>query len=112
MAFFLDGFTHNDKSHSIELNFSIKSNKIISKAMAANDGNAGNAGGPIRVTDATDAEDSTEVLNVIISVMQRMAMGAGREVLVLTENQLRIYNEFMAKFSENARRSQGGSSGN
>ena len=78
--------------------------------MAANNGNAGNAGGPIRVTDATDAEDSTEVLNVIISVMQRMAMGAGREVLVLTEEQLRIYNEFMAKFNENARRSQGDNS--
>ena len=64
---------------------------------ASNDGNGRR--GNIRVTSAEDVNDS-DVLNVIFEVMMRLATSNQREVLILTESQLQIYNEFMAKFNE------------
>ena len=66
--------------------------------MAASN-NGGNSGGRdnIRVTSAEDTNDS-EVLNVIFEVMMRLATSNEREVLILSESHLRIYNDFMAKF--------------
>ena len=65
---------------------------------ASNDGGNGRRGN-IRVTSAEDVNDS-DVLNVIFEVMMRLATTNQREVLILTESQLQIYNEFMAKFNE------------
>ena len=64
---------------------------------ASNDGNGRR--GNIRVTSAEDVNDS-DVLNVIFEVMMRLATSNQREVLILTESQLQIYNEFMAKFNQ------------
>ena len=64
---------------------------------ASNDGNGRR--GNIRVTSAEDVNDS-DVLNVIFEVMMRLATSNQREVLILTESQLQIYNEFMANFNE------------
>ena len=67
--------------------------------MAASN-NGGNGGrGNIRVTSAEDISDS-DVLNVIFEVMMRLATTNEREVLILTESQLQIYNEFMEKFNQ------------
>ena len=66
--------------------------------MAASN-NGGNGGrGNIRVTSAEDVNDS-DVLNVIFEVMMRLATTNEREVLILTQRQLQIYNEFMEKFN-------------
>ena len=67
--------------------------------MAASN-NGGNGGrGNIRVTSAEDISDS-DVLNVIFEAMMRLATTNEREVLILTESQLQIYNEFMEKFNQ------------
>ena len=66
--------------------------------MAASNGGNGRRGN-IRVTSAEDVNDS-DVLNVIFEVMMRLATSNQREVLILTESQLQIYNEFMTKFNE------------
>ena len=67
--------------------------------MAASN-NGGNGGrGNIRVTSAEDVNDSN-VLNVIFEVMMRLATTNDREVLILTQSQLQIYNEFMLKFNQ------------
>ena len=76
---------------------------------ASNDGNGGR--GNIRVTSGEDVNDS-DILNVIFEVMMRLATSNQREVLILTESQLQIYNEFMAKFNEGRGNSQPPSSDN
>ena len=65
--------------------------------MAASNNGGNGERDNIRVTSAEDANDS-EVLNVIFEVMMRLATSNEREVLILTESHLRIYNDFMAKF--------------
>ena len=67
--------------------------------MAASNNGGNGRRGNIRVTSAEDVNDS-DVLNVIFEVMMRLATSNQREVLILTESQLQIYNEFMAKFNE------------
>ena len=68
--------------------------------MAASNNGSNNGGrGNIRVTSAEDTRDC-DVLNVIFEVMMRLATTNEREVLILTESQLQIYNEFMAKFNQ------------
>ena len=67
--------------------------------MAASNNGGNGRRGNIRVTSAEDVNDS-DVLNVIFEGMTRLATSNQREVLILTESQPQIYNEFMAKFNE------------
>ena len=78
---------------------------------ASNNGGKNDGRGNIRVTSAEDTRDC-DVLNVIFEVMMRLATTNEREVLILTESQLQIYNEFMAKFNESQGTSQPPSSDN
>ena len=74
--------------------------------MAASNNGGNNGGrGNIRVTSAEDTR-YCDVLNVIFEVMMRLATTDEREVLILTESQLQIYNEFMAKFNQSQGTSQ------
>ena len=98
--FFLPQQTTVDNLNASFFTLNTKNSKIDKMAASNNGGNGGR--GNIRVTSAEDVNDS-DVLNVIFEVMMRLATSNEREVLILTERQLQIYNEFMEKFN----RSQG-----